>query len=141
MLGAKLDDVSVALGSALLTLQAISPPPAPPSSSPSSSAPAAEGAETQPSEPMEVATDSPSASATSSEAPAVPTGPTVGLTSEQVVRAKEREERMRASDKEIRELHHARNEMEAFILEMRGARSRKHGALRLLDCDLIQSKH
>ena len=81
VIGAKLDDCSVALGASLLLAQN-SPPLA-----------------------VEV----------------------VGLTGEQLQDAKKLEVMMQTTDGEVKALLNARNALEAFVLEMRGAPRRKHG--------------
>lgn len=81
VVGAKLDDCSVALGASLLLSQNIS------------------------SLPVEVE----------------------GMTSEQLLEAKKQELTMQTIDGEVKALLNARNALEAFVLEMRGAPKRKHG--------------
>jgi len=52
---------------------------------------------------------------------------TIGLTEEQVLAATEREREMQKTDFELEELLAARNSLEAFLLEMRATKRRKHG--------------
>lgn len=52
---------------------------------------------------------------------------TIGLTNDEVMAALEREKQMQKTDAELEELLAARNALEAFLLEMRAAKRRKHG--------------
>ena len=52
---------------------------------------------------------------------------TFGLSPEEVTAGRAREAAMRAADGELREQLAARNALESFVLEMRGAPRRKHG--------------
>jgi len=52
---------------------------------------------------------------------------TVGLTFENIIAARQAEVFMQEKDKEIRELLASRNELEGYILEMKGVPNRKHG--------------
>ncbi len=119
-LGAKLDDGSVALGAALLfrKQQAAlnTPPPAAPAN------PVAETTEA-PSEsvPMEVESTLPS--------PPAPEQPTVGLTTEEIASATQRELAMQQDDLDVNKFQDAYNQVESYILEMRNAPRLKFGNL------------
>lgn len=104
-LGAKLDDGSVAVGAALLANEATSS-----ATTGSAGSEATESDATADAEPTSLSTDESN-----------------GLSTEQLVVARVAELAMQKKDNEIRELQSCRNEMEAYILDMRGAPKRKHG--------------
>lgn len=52
---------------------------------------------------------------------------TIGLTADEITAAKDREILMQKTDAELEELLAARNALEAYLLEMRAAKRRKHG--------------
>lgn len=98
-LGAKMDDASVALGAALLSV------PVAASVLPVEDA-------------MDVVAPEPEAEQFS-----------VGLSETELAAAVTRELTMRATDQEVRAAQEAKNSIEALILDARGIHSRKHGAL------------
>jgi hypothetical protein len=109
-LGAKLDDGSVALGAALVSTRVAT-----------GNAPPVEGDSPVP-ETSNLTSTSVAASKFTDA-----TG-TAGLTIEEIAAARQREVEMEASDAKLIEVAAARNDMESFILEMRGAPRRKHGS-------------
>jgi len=149
-LGAKLDDVSIALGGALLTQQSLSLSlSSPPSTSPTPPTKRERETETEKEtekeESVEMETDTPVTEDSSTvmevekererekerdrEREKKLLEEAVGLSTVELERAIEREREMRERDEEVRALQAGRNELEAYILEMRGASGRKHGTL------------
>jgi len=132
-LGAKLDDVSIALGGALLALQT---PPVPAADVAVDAAAATDSATAGPEnadpKPMDVeggAVTEPGPESEEEQGTPTPAEEVLALAEKEVASARERELAMRAQDEEVRALQGARNSMEAYILEMRGATKRKHGQL------------
>lgn len=128
-LGAKLDDVSVARGAAVIAKQAATRRVA-------VAQPATEPTEpTEPTENTENAEETASAeSAKKAEqaAPAVPDDVAkelVRLSEEVRARLIEEERAMQELDREVKAMAHARNNIEAYVLEMRAAMRGKHSGL------------
>lgn len=105
-LGAKLDDASVALGAALLSVPSSVPPET------------TTGAELSTEDAMDVVTQTEETQ-----------NPSIGLSEEELAAAVLREQTMRAIDQEVRAAQEAKNSIEALILDARGIPNRKHGAL------------
>ncbi|CAE7456030.1 Ppid [Symbiodinium microadriaticum] len=107
-LGAKLDDGSIAVGAALLAREALAvkPPPVSPASN---------------------VVDDDAVTTEESPTPAAEPEETFGLTVDELVAARAMEIAMQARDEEVRTLQACRNQMESYILDMRGAPNRKHG--------------
>ena len=133
MLGAKFDDASLALGEALLaTVTPVAVEPVSPASTEVTGDAPTEGSASVagdvPSQPMEVEGESKVAEAAAAAPMEVePEAPTLGLSAEQLEGSKAIEMEMRARDAEIRTLLAAKNSMESYVLDMRGAPKRKHG--------------
>ncbi|KAJ1429030.1 Hsp70 protein-domain-containing protein [Ochromonadaceae sp. CCMP2298] len=115
--GFKLDDSTIALGAALLCMQAREALPLPPSTVP---VPADDAGDAQVGEAGE-------GEAGEFQTEVVGETETVGLSTAEVEAARASELSMQAADEELRSVNSERNRLEAFILEMRSAPGKKLG--------------
>lgn len=124
-LGAKLDDGSVGVGAALVAM----PLPVHPTASVPLKSEEGVG---------EVDTEVESEAVGESDSKPEMQEARLGLSEQELLAAVAAEARMRQQDAEIVRLLESRNEMEAYIFEMRGCSSQKHGAL-IADAEALRA--